>query len=195
MESRNFLLVVACILILALPELRAMKAQGVPAQEGVNPNALIIQDFQTRVAEYVKLHVAMDAKRPAAKPTDSAEELAHEQHELAEDIQKARRRAKQGDIFTPQIQAEFRRLIAISMQGQSAARINSSLKNSDPPRLRLRINAEYPATVPLQSPPPTLLMNLPKLPQEVEYRVVGKTLVLCDAHANLIIDFVPGIMP
>lgn len=195
MESLKFFPVVTCILALALPASFALKAQGVPAQEGVNPDALIMQDFENRVSEYAKLHRTIDAKLPAMKPTDSSERITHHQHELAEDIRKARREAKQGDIFTPQIHAEFRRLIAIAMKGQGAARINTSLRRAEPARLRLRINAGYPATVPLQSTPPSLLMNLPKLPEEVEYRVVGNNLVLFDAHANLIIDFMPGAMP
>ena len=195
MESLKFIPLATCILALALPVSRALKAQGPPVKEGVNQNALIIQDFERRVSEYAKLHKAIDAKMPALKPTDSSEKIAHHQHELAEEIRKARRGAKQGDIFTLQIHAEFRRLIAIAMQGQSAKRITTSLRSSEPVRLRLRINAGYPASLPLQSTPPSLLMNLPKLPEEIEYRVVGNNLVLCDAHANLIIDFVPGIIP
>jgi len=178
-----------------LPASFVLKAQGLPAQEGVNPDALIIQDFENRVSEYAKLHKAIEAKMPALKPTDSSEKNTHQQHELAEGIRKARRGAKQGDIFTPQIHAEFHRLIAIAMQGQNTARINTSLRHAEPARLRLRINADYPASVPLQSTPPSLLMNLPKLPEEIEYRVVGNNLILCDAHANLIIDFVPGAIP
>ena len=195
MKSLKFFPVVTCILALVLPASRALKGQGVPAQEGVNLDALIIQDFENRVSEYAKLHKAIDAKMPALKPTDSSEKITQHQHELAEQIRKARQGAKQGDIFTPQIHAEFRRLIAIAMQGQGAARINTSLRSAEPVRLRLQINADYPASVPLQSTPPSLLMNLPKLPEEIEYRVVGNSLVLCDAHANLIIDFVPGAIP
>lgn len=195
MESLKFFPVVTCILALALPASFPLQAQGPPAQEGVNPDALIIQDFENRVSEYAKLHKAIDAKMPSLKPTDSSGKITHRQHELAEQIRKARRGAKQGDIFTPPIRAEFHRLITIAMQGQGATRITTSLRNAEPVRLRLRINADYPASVPLQSTPPSLLMNLPKLPEEIEYRVVGNNLVLCDAHANLIIDFVTGAIP
>ena len=194
-KSLKFFPVITCILALALPASFVLRAQGPPAQEGVNPAALIIQEFENRVSEYAKLHKAIDAKMPALKPTDSSEKITQHQHELAEQIRNARQGAKQGDIFTPHIHAEFRRLIAIAMQGQGAARINTSLRSAEPVRLRLRINDGYPASVPLQSTPPSLLMNLPKLPDEIEYRVVGNSLVLCDAHANLIIDFVAGAIP
>ena len=132
MESLRLFPVVTCILALALPGCYALQAQGVPAQEGVNPDALIVQDFETRVSEYAKLHKAIEAKMPSLKPTDSSDKITHHQHELAEGIRKARRGAKQGDIFTPQIHAEFHRLLAIAMQGQGAARINTSLRSAEP---------------------------------------------------------------
>ena len=62
-------------------------------------------------------------------------------------------------------------------------------------QLQLRVNDSYPSKVPLQSTPPTLLMNLPKLPEELEYRLVGRSLVLRCAKGNLIVDFIPNVMP
>jgi len=33
-------------------------------------------------------------------------------------------------------------------------------------------------------------MNLPELPPQLEYRVVGRSLILRDSEANLIVDFI-----
>ena len=41
--------------------------------------------------------------------------------------------------------------------------------------------------------PPSILLNLPKLPEELEYRFVGPHLILHDVNANLIVDFIPGV--
>jgi hypothetical protein len=38
--------------------------------------------------------------------------------------------------------------------------------------------------------PPTVLVNLPSLPDEVEFRFVGKYLILRDTHADVIVDFI-----
>ena len=57
--------------------------------------------------------------------------------------------------------------------------------------LRARVNDPYPHHVPLQSMPPSLLQSLPKLPKELDYRVVGRDSVLRDTEANLIVDFIP----
>ena len=49
--------------------------------------------------------------------------------------------------------------------------------------------------MPLQSTPPSLLMNLPDLPKGLEYRLLGNELVLRDADANVIVDYVPNAVP
>ena len=67
MELLGLFSVAICILALSLPASFVLKAQGVPAHEGVNPDALIMQDFENRVSEYAKLHKAIDAKMPALK--------------------------------------------------------------------------------------------------------------------------------
>jgi hypothetical protein len=158
----------------------------------VNPDALLIEDFENRVKDYVKLRKQVEGRLPPLKPTVSQEAIAHHEREMAERIRKARRGAVQGAIFGPEIAAEFHRLIGIAMQGTDAGHIHQSLQHAEPVRLQLRINGSYPAGVPLQSTPPTLLMNLPALPPELDYRVVGNNLVLRDAKANLILDFIPN---
>jgi hypothetical protein len=57
----------------------------------------------------------------------------------------------------------------------------------------LEVNQPYPDGLPLQSMPPSVLMNLPKLPPELEYRAVGRELVLRDIAANLVVDIIPDI--
>jgi hypothetical protein len=39
------------------------------------------------------------------------------------------------------------------------------------------------------------LLRLPQLPKEVEYRFVGRDLILRDVAANLIVDFLPNAVP
>jgi hypothetical protein len=61
--------------------------------------------------------------------------------------------------------------------------------------MQLQINQSYPENVPLQSTPPTLLLNLPQLPDGLEYRILGRELVLRDGNANIIVDYVPNALP
>jgi hypothetical protein len=165
-------------------------------QQTVNRESLILEDFGRRVADYVKLHKAARSQVPDLTPTNSTEAIEHHEHKLAHRIRESRRGASQGHIFTPEISAEFRRLIAVTMQGEEAERIHKSLRRAEPVRPQpLRVNGAYPAGLPLQSTPPSLLLNLPSLPPEVEYRVVGHDLILRDIEANLIVDFISNAIP
>ncbi len=168
------------------------RAAGLREPLRVNPDAALVNEFQKRVADYVKLHKAKAGQLPSLKPTDSPETLQKYKEALAHEIQAGRDQAKQGDIFTPPIAAEFRRLIKIAMRRtERAHRIRASLRRGEPVSLKLAVNGQYPSTVPLETTPATLLGNLPELPPEVEYRVVGRSLVLRDVTANLIVDFLP----
>jgi hypothetical protein len=56
----------------------------------------------------------------------------------------------------------------------------------------LKVNATYPPDTPLPTTPPQVLMNLPKLPEQLEYRIIGKNMIIRDVEANIIVDFVPN---
>jgi hypothetical protein len=165
------------------------------AQQPANQNILLIHDFENRVEEYVKLHKTAGSGIPALKPADSASVIAHHERALGDKIRAARSSAKQGDIFTPGVVMEFRRLIGIAMQGSEAAHVRQSLHRAEPVVLRLRVNDAYPANVPLQSTPPSLLLNLPRLPKELEYHIVGHSLIILDVEANLVVDLIDNAIP
>ena len=57
------------------------------------------------------------------------------------------------------------------------------------------INTDYPTTLPLATVPPSLLLKLPTLPEDPEYRFLGRHLILRDIKANLIVDFIPDVVP
>ncbi len=167
-----------------------------PGKPGVNQDSLVIAGFENSVKEYMKLHNKAKAGVPPLKPTNSAHAINEYQRLLVSNIRAARPDAKQGDVFTPEISQEFKRLIAMTMQGPDATKVRASLRHAEPvSKIPLQVNAVYPEHVPLQSSPPSLLLNLPPLPPELDYRIVGHDLVLRDAAANMIVDFVPGAIP
>ncbi len=61
---------------------------------------------------------------------------------------------------------------------------------------QIAVNRDYPNQEgqPLQSAPATLLQNLPVLPKGLEYRMVGRILVLRDTEANLVVDYLPNAL-
>jgi hypothetical protein len=179
----------ASLLFIALPLMAR-------PQDTVNPGSLVLQDFHKRVADYVELHKTARSEVHGLKPTKSPEEIAHYEHRLGARIRELRHGAAEGAIFTPEISGEFRRLIHIAMQGSAATRVQKSLNHAEPVDLpHLRVDSTYPEGIPLQSTPPSVLLNLPPLPPEVEYRVVGHDLVLRDIDANLIVDLIRNVAP
>jgi hypothetical protein len=163
----------------------AAQTQAAQAQN----DAALVKDFQTRVEKYLNLHKITGI---AKKTTDSPDKLAEQKQQAAEKIRESRPAAKQGDIFTPEIGAYFKKQIAATLQGPEGAKVRASLRRAEPlPNIRLEVNQRYPQKLPLQSTPPTLLLNLPRLPAELQYRIVGSTLVLYDTLSNLIVDLLP----
>lgn len=166
-----------------------------PAQ-AVNQDSLLVVDFQNRVDAYMKVRKRAQSDVPALKPTDSSEDIAEHKRHLLHKIREARPHARQGTVFTPQVSDLFRRLIAADLRGPDAEQVRASLRRAAPVSpLSLRPNASYPEGLPLQSTPPSLLLDLPRLPQGLEYRIVGRDLVLLDVDAGLIVDYLPRALP
>lgn len=161
----------------------------------VNREAAIASDFEQRVAGYMKIHQQAQNGLMTPKKTESPEKISDYQRELVRKIRELRTQAQQGDIFTPEIGGLFRRLVASALNGPDGEKIRKSYEHAEPAAIRgirLEVNQTYPDGVPLQSMPPSLLLNLPALPQQLEYRFVGREMVLLDAPANLIVDVIPN---
>ena len=59
----------------------------------------------------------------------------------------------------------------------------------------MKVNQVYPETLAYTTVPPSLLLKLPILPDEVAYRIVGHDLVLLDVKADMVVDLMPRIIP
>jgi hypothetical protein len=190
-RSHNGILCLCTVLLLSVTTL----AQSKPAPN-VNRDAAISTEFQKHVADYMTLRKKAQAGITAPKGTGSAEKITGYQHELAENIRAARPQAAQGEIFTPPVTELFRRLVFSSLNGPDGTQIRKSYRRAEPIHgVHLQVNQAYPDGLPLQSMPPSLLLNLPHLPKEMEYRFVDHELVLRDIAANLVIDLIPQLTP
>jgi hypothetical protein len=156
-------------------------------------DAAVLKDFQERVTNYLSIQKENGVN---SKPSNSAKKLEERKQEAQEKMRESRPAAKQGNIFTPQIGAYFKKQIAATMRGTDGPKVQASLRRAEPlPKVRLSVNEKYPRTLPLQSTPPSLLLNLPRLPDKLQYRIVGSTLVLYDLTSDLIVDLLPEAIP
>ena len=167
-----------------------------PVGQFVLEDLLTTQNFERSVAEYVVLHQVLEREVPPIPVTRDVGEILQAVRALGMRIQVARVAARQGDIITPEVAGMFRRRIATCLTpGQWRALFADRARDEEgdpiePPPLR--VNMEWPSGVPFDYVPPQLLQSLPALPQELQYRIIRRSLVLWDHHANLIVDFLPG---
>lgn len=180
------------LLLLGLVTACAMEGPQQKADQRVNPDAQLLQDFQKRIDAYMDLHKRLRKEAPPLKETSDPAKIQASQDALAEKIRAARKDAKAGDIFTPEIRQLFRRLMYPELKGREGAETKEALKEDAPAAVTVKVNAKYPEAAPLPTVPPNLLAALPKLPEELEYRIVKKDLLLRDVHANVIVDFIPN---
>jgi len=168
-----------------------------PAAAKVAMNPATLQDFQKRIAAYLTLKKDLRVKGTSGtelKETKDPAKINASEDYLAARIRAARADAKHGDIFTPQISAEFRRLMNPETKGEDGKDAKEILEDDAPApgTVPMKPNAKYPDGKPLPTVPPTLLGALPTLPEGVEYRIIGKDLILRDVDANIIVDFIPN---
>ena len=187
--SRRFVVLLSCLVLTYAAQGKGDRAPDTPVQ-AVNPDAQILQDFKKRVDGYVKLRKDLKKQSPPLKETNNPAEINLAQDTLAAKIREARKAAKPGDIFTPEVRDLFRRLMYPETKGKEGAIAKEMLKEDAPKGVPIKVNAKYPDSAPLPTVPPNLLAALPKLPEGLEFRIITKDLILLDVDANLIVDFI-----
>ena len=157
-----------------------------------NPDAQLLVDFKTRIDQYMELQNKLKKESPPLKETTDPARIKASQDALAMKIREARKTAKQGDIFTPEIRQLLRRLMYPEVKGPQGAETKAAIteETNEVKGVVLKVNAAYPDSAPLMTGPPNILAALPKLPEDLEYRFVNRHMILLDTHANLIVDYV-----
>jgi hypothetical protein len=156
---------------------------------------LIVRRFTERLQEYLKVHKQQEASLPALKPTEDAEKIAAHQKALLEKIRLAWPHAERGYIFTPEVQQYFIVRIHNEFHGPVGHETRTTIKQGEPVKGRLTVNQSYPDGIPMTTVPSTLLLALPKLPQELKYGLVDRDLILLDVKANLVVDLILNAIP
>jgi hypothetical protein len=162
----------------------------------VNPNAAVMADFKARVEKYADLHKDLAKGDAKQKENASAAQVDVQKAALTAKIQAARANARQGDIFTPEMRPIFRRLLAPELKGEDGRDAKAIIKDDAPAAgtVAFKVNAKYPEGQPTPTMPTNLLLNLPPLPEPLEYRVVGQHLLLLDTKADLVVDYILNVM-
>jgi hypothetical protein len=158
--------------------------------------------FADRVNQYVELHRVLAAPLGPEALCADAEMIQRGTDALARAIRDARPTARRGNIFIPIVAAYFRGEIAIVVR-DTGVDVGALLDEMEEEGRFEDALAEQPllevnGTFPWEAGNimwPSMLWRLPALPEELEYRFVGRDLVLLDVRANLVVDVLDDALP
>ena len=164
-----------------------------PQEEADQARAAALRAFEERIGEYAALHRQLKEPLPQLKPYTSPRAVLLYRTYLRTAIKTARPNARQGDIFTPSVARLFRDLITKALAGQDAQAMLRDLFEEQPTEYAFhpRVYEQYPDWA-THEMPLILLLRLPPLPDDIEYRLVDHDLVVWDIDADLIVDVLPG---
>lgn len=163
-------------------------------KQAVNPTAAAQADFQTRLDQYIKLRQELAGKLKPLSPTASAAELASRQESLAAALRDVRKNAKQGDLIPPAVAAQIKRIVVNDFRRRNPS-TKRAVFEEVPTGVRPAVNKLLPDTAALATIPPLLLNELPRLPDNLQYRFIGHDIVLLDGDTRLIMDYISNAVP
>jgi hypothetical protein len=145
-----------------------------------------LAEFNRRVQDYAALRAKLEKGLPPLVVTTDADAIERFEHRLARRIRDARS-SRRGQIFAPTMQQQVKRMLVLRADAATIALI----MDDSPQEFDVDVNDTYSKRRALGTMPPNLLLVLPDLPPDMEYRFVGRHLILRDVRANMIIDEVP----
>jgi hypothetical protein len=159
------------------------------------------KEFNAAILKYLALQKkAVATVPPIGKDVTDASVIANHEKQVADAIRAQRPDAKIGDIFTLDARRMITAAVKQKVEGKEGVDARATILGEGNPKapdsptpVDLSVNAPYPVKAPVSTVPPSVLMALPTLPKGVEFRFVGRNLILLDTQANLIVDVLPNV--
>jgi hypothetical protein len=183
----------AHLLAWSLTALLLASTAAAGSQDKVNPTGAQVKAFLDRINEYTEARKKLEKGLEPVKPSDRTGGVEQHEKVLADRIRAARQGARQGDLFGDAAPL-FKEILARDRDNRGA-RDNNASRKEVPARTVPKVNGVYPAGAALATVPPLILSNLPALPDGLEYRFLGRDLILRDRASNLVVDFIPEALP
>ena len=142
-----------------------------------------VAEFTRRANDYVALRARLEKGLPPLKVTANADEIEDFERRLARRIDDVRG-SQRGQIFLPVMEGQVKRMLLLRADAATTA----AIMDDGPAEFDIDINDTYSKRRPLATMPPNILLRLPDLPPDLEYRFVGRHLIIRDMRANIIVD-------
>ena len=150
-----------------------------------------LTEFLARVADYVEIRREVTAGVDGPIFCSDPEELTRQAAQRAAAIRDARPLAGEGTIFTPRVALFFRERIAHAVR---IGALDLAIEGGQPDDVVLEVHAALAWGA--GEPASALVVGLlPPLPDELEYRFVGRHLVLLDVEVNMVVDVLRKAVP
>jgi hypothetical protein len=161
---------------------------GAAAQYDAQPASLA--QFNAAIHQYVQFHRQIERQLPPFREHGDAQDIFESSNAMASALQTARAAAREGDIFTREVAALLRTRVSDALTAHGflpEEMVAGTLEEADEEAPLPIVNGRFPwrrgAAV-----WPFVLDALPRLPHELQYRFVGRHLILVDTHADLVVD-------
>jgi len=175
-------------MVLALCLLGVTTRANIAADDGVRA-------FQRSVDEYLALRHRLEPTLPPLAMSSDPQRIHDAVESRAAAIRQARAHQRAGEMFNPAVTGLFRRRIqdAVSKSGDAIERVLQQIHDHDARRERPAVNGRFSWRTAVATPA-SILSLLPALPDELQYRFVGRDLALVDTDADLVIDVLPDAL-
>jgi hypothetical protein len=168
----------------------AFTAAGAAAQHDAQPASLA--QFNAAIHQYAQLHRQIERQLPPFRAHSDAQDIIESSNAMASALQTARAAAREGDIFTREVAALLRTRVSDALAAHGflpEEMVAGTLEEADDEAPLPVVNGRFPWRRGAAMWP-CVLDALPQLPQELQYRFIGRDLVLVDTHADVIVDIV-----
>jgi len=142
--------------------------------------------FNKRVQDYAALRTQLEEGLPPLRVTENAGEIETFERRLARRLGDARG-SRRNQVFPPAMRRQIRWLLVTQADPATVA----AIMDDGPGEFDVDVNETYSKERPVATMPPKILQLLPDLPRDIEYRFVGRHLILYDVRANMIVDEIP----
>jgi len=193
-QSRTGWTFVPFLLVAAAGQLTL--AQPAPAQQkpAANASGVATKAFLDRMQEYVRYHNNVEKMVPPLTGTADPAKISDREKALGDALIKQRPDAKPGDFLIKDYQPILTQIIKDDFAHRPLADRKALIREL-PKGVSVNVNTIYPTGLPLLTFPPNLLQKLPTLPRELEYRIVGRDLILRDVTGNVVVDVMRAVFP
>ena len=145
-----------------------------------------LAEFNRRVQDYAALRTRLEVGLPPLVVTTNPDDIESFERRLTERIRHARG-SRRGQLFIPAMEGQLKRMMAARADPVTV----TAIMDDNPGEFDVDVNETYKKKYALGTMPPKLLLLLPDLAPDLQYRFVGRHLIVYDVRANMIVDEIP----